>query len=202
MVLVGILDGLRNTTDHASPSFFGLVAVILPFLTPMPVAYMSARSAMHFFQWDTSMAWILAISVEGLGLIAWVATVEAFLEHAKTGSAQVAKVVWVFGAIAVAYEILLVTLNVGLTLHEGADGLYAFVLFLIVIFPAMSAFYYGYNKRLAEARIATKEAAAKAEAERLRQERRADRKEAAELKLKFAADTKQEALKKDKSFRK
>lgn len=202
MTLVGILDGLRNTTDHASPSFFGLVAVILPFLTPMPVAYMSARSAMHFFQWDASMAWVLAISVEGLGLIAWVATVEAFLEHTKSGDRRVAKVVWVFGGIAAVYEILLVTLNVGLTLSEGADALYAFVLFLIVCFPAMSAFYYGYNKRLAEARINAKEAERRAEAERIRQEKRQDRKEAQELKLKYASDAKQEKFNKDKSFRK
>lgn len=109
MVLVGILDGLRNTTDHASPSFFGLVAVILPFLTPMPVAYMSAQSAMHFFDWDVRMAWVLALSVEGLGLIAWVATVEAFLEHVKSGSERIARVVWVFGGIAIVYELLLVT---------------------------------------------------------------------------------------------
>lgn len=188
MVLVGVLDGLRNATDHASPSFFGLVAVVLPFLTPAPVAYMSAQSAMEFFQWTPNMAWILAISVEGLGLIAWVATVEAFLQYANTGDQRYARIVWVFGGIAFAYEILIVTLNVGLELHAGADGLFAFVLFLICMFPAMSAFYYGHNKRLAEMRIAKKEAEAKAEAERLRIERREDRQKAQELKLKYAAE--------------
>lgn len=88
-----------------------------------------------------------------------------------------------------------------LSLSEGADGLYAFVLFLIVCFPAMSAFYYGFNKRQAEARIAAQEAERKAEAERIRQERRADRKEAQALKMQYAKDA--EGLKlKDKPFRK
>lgn len=195
-MLVGILDGLRNTTDHASPSFHGLVAALLPFATPAPVAYLSARSATQFFEWDAGMAWVLAICVEGLGLVAWVSTAEAYLENKEQ------RIFWTFLGVASIYEVLLIALNVGLMVQDGAGKLYAFVLLLVCLLPALSAFFFGYNKLNAEARIAKAKAEKQAEEERLRQERRADRKEAQALKTQYAADAKQEALKKDNSFRK
>jgi hypothetical protein len=43
--LVVLFDGVKNAIDHANPSLFGLVATLLPFALPLPVAFMTAHSA-------------------------------------------------------------------------------------------------------------------------------------------------------------
>ena len=60
---------------------------------------------------------------------------------------------------------------------------------------------YGLHKREVNAQLAQERAEAKALAEKMRQEKRQDRKEAWALKMQYAADAKQEKLQ-DKSFRK
>ena len=41
--LVSLFDGVKNAVDHANPSLFALVATLLPFALPLPVAFMTAQ---------------------------------------------------------------------------------------------------------------------------------------------------------------
>ena len=103
---------------------------------------------------------------------------------------------------AIAYEILLVSLNVILAIQEGAGVVYALTLLLVCLLPALSAVMYGLHKRETNAQLATEQTAAQALAEKIRQEKREDRKAAQALKMQYAANSKMEALKENKSFRK
>jgi hypothetical protein len=200
-ILVALFDGIKNAVDHANPSLFALVATLLPFALPLPVAFMTAHSARTFFGWDPWAANVLGFGLEGLGLLAWVKLVDAVLEQVRSKNEKIANVVLMYAAVALVYELLLVFLNVVLAWKDGADWQYIIVLVCVCLLPALSAMLYGYQKREVEHQLEAEKLSKLEEAERIRQERRADRKEAAELKLKYAKEA--EALKlKDKPFRK
>lgn len=190
--IVTLFDGLRRTMVHANPSVFSFLATVLPLVLPLPVAFMTSSSARHFFNWDPWAANVLGFGLEGLGLLAWVFAVEAYLSG---------RGLWLFGSVAIAYEATLVFLNVALAANEGVSTYYIVVLLLICFLPALSAILYGNMRQTAEAELQRQEAERKEEAERLRQERRQDRKEAQALKMQYATDTKQEKLTR-KPFRK
>lgn len=187
--LVSLFDGIKNAVDHANPSLFALVATLLPFALPLPVAFMTAHSAQHFFKWDPWAARVLGFGLEGLGLLAWVKLVDSVLDHVKSNNEKVSNVVFMYGLVAFVYEILLLFVNVVLAQQEGADWRYIVVLACVCLLPALSAMLYGHQRRMVEAQLEHEHQEKRAEAERLRQERRQDRKEATELKLKYAADT-------------
>ena len=189
--VVAFLDGLNEAVEHSSSPLFGVVATFLPFALPIPVAFMTAHSAQKFFAWEAWQANILGLGIEGLGLLVWVWLVECFISEDETLRAAIR----LPAAVAVAYELTLIILNVVLAWSEGAGFLYGFGLLLICLLPAMSAAMYGFQRRQVRNVLAAKEADRKAEAERTRQERREERREARELKLKYAKDAEEAKLK-------
>jgi hypothetical protein len=82
-----------------------------------------------------------------------------------------------------------------LAAREGKTASYLAVLFLICIFPGLGAICYGYRNHLANKQLERERTEAAELKERERQEKRQDRKEAAALKLQYAADVKQEQIK-------
>lgn len=200
--LVSLFDGVKSAVDHANPSLFALVATLLPFALPLPVAFMTAHSARVFFGWEPWAANVLGFGLEGLGLLAWVKLVDSVLDYIRSNNQKVTSVVIMYGVVALVYEILLIFINVVLAQQEGADTRYTVVLTCICLLPALSAMLYGHQRQQVEIQLNRERTEAKAEAERLRQERRADRKEAAALKIQYAADADRQELKPSKPFRK
>ena len=194
--LVSLFDGVKNAVDHANPSLFALVATLLPFALPLPVAFMTAHSAKAFFGWDPWAANVLGFGLEGLGLLAWVKLVDSVLDQVRSNNQKVTNVVMLYGVVALVYEILLLFINVVLARQDGADWRYVVVLSCICLLPALSAMLYGHQRQIVERQLDQERAQAKAEAERQRQERRQDRKEAQELKLRYASETEEAKLKK------
>lgn len=194
-ILVSLFDGIRNAVEHATPSLFGLVATALPYALPLPVAFMTAHSAEVFFGWDSWAAWTLGLGLEGLGLLVWVRLAEAVLYSVNNNSEGVENLVTYLAIVAISYEALLVFINVILAFNEGASGMYALTLFLICLLPALSAVMYGIHKRETMRKLEVMRQEEKAEAERIRQEQRQDRKEAREMKLKYASETDGDTLK-------
>ena len=200
--LVSLFDGVKNAVDHANPSLFGLVATFLPFALPLPVAFMTAHSAQHFFSWDRWAANVLGFGLEGLGFLVWVKLVDGIIASVQSNNEKVENYVTFLWCVAIAYEAVLVLLNVILALNEGANGIYALTLLLICFLPALSAAMYGLHKREVMNQLERERKEALEQKERERQERRQDRKDAAELKLKYASEGTQEKFSKEKSFRK
>jgi hypothetical protein len=195
--MTAFLDGLNDAVEHSSSPLFGVVATFLPFALPLPIAFMTAASAEKFFHFMPLWASILGVGIEGIGLLVWVWLVESIIS--EDGTLRDAK--QFLGGMAIAYELVLVFLNVILAWNDGASFLYGIGLLLLCSLPAMSAAMYGFQRRQARISIAVKEAERKAETERLRLERRQDRKEAQALKMQYASDTEGVKLK-SKSFRK
>ncbi len=198
-LLVVLFDGIKDAVDHANPSLFALVATLLPFVLPLPVAFMTAHSAQHFFGWEAWAANVLGFGLEGLGLLAWVKLVDAVLEQIRAG--RWGWVVSIYGLVAFVYELLLLFINVVLAQRAGASADYTIVLACICVLPALSALLYGHQRSAVERQLAAERAEAKADAEKIRLERRQDRKEAAQLRAQYASDTKGSAIKTDQPFR-
>ena len=184
--LVVLFDGIKDAITHASPSLFGLVATALPYLMPLPVAFATAHSAQRFFEWDAWAANVLGFGLEGLGLLVWVRLTDAIIESDKALNENSLAFLW---AVAVAYEAVLILINVILTRQEGATMTYAITLLLICLLPALSAAMYGLHRRETQAQLADERDEAKDLAERIRQERRQDRREARGLTLQYNSDT-------------
>jgi hypothetical protein len=197
-ILVSLFDGLKHAVDHSNPSLFALIATLLPFALPLPVAFMTSHSALTFFHWDPWAANVLGFGLEGLGLLVWVKLVDSYI--ASLSNAKIENFVGFLVGVAIVYEALLVLINVVLALRDGADAMYALVLFLVCLLPALSAATYGMHRRETINQLERERQAREAQKEKERQERRQDRKEAQALKMRYAADGKQEELK-DKPFR-
>jgi hypothetical protein len=199
--LVSLFDGVKNAVDHANPSLFALVATLLPFVLPLPVAFATAHSAQQFFGWEPWAAWTLGLGLEGLGLLVWVRLADAIVGTVKASNEKVESVINLLWCVAIAYEAVLVLINVILAFREGASLVYALTLLLVCFLPALSAFVYGLHRRETLYRLEHERKELAEQKERERQERRQDRKEAQAMKMQYAADTKQEGLK-NKPFRK
>src|SRR5215213_9410622 len=111
-VLVSFFDGLRQAVDHSNPSLFGLVATLLPFALPLPVAFMTAHSAQRFFAWDPWAANVLGFGLEGLGLLVWVKLVDGIVARIQSNNEKVKDFVGFLWGVAVAYEAVLILVNV------------------------------------------------------------------------------------------
>jgi hypothetical protein len=200
-VLVDLFDGVKNAIDHANPSLFSLVATLLPFALPLPVAFMTAHSAKVFFGWDAWAANVLGFGLEGLGLLAWVKLVDSVLDYIKTNNGKITAVIWMYGGVALVYEVLLIFVNAVFAWQEGANWDYVIVLVCVCLLPALSAMTYGHQRRTVEGQLAQERREQAEQAEKIRQERRQDRKEAAAMRVQYAAEMEGGGLKLEKKFR-
>src|SRR5512138_818265 len=198
--LVELFDGVKNAIDHANPSLFSLVATLLPFALPLPVAFMTAHSARTFFQWDSWAANVLGFGLEGLGLLVWVKLVDGIIANVASNNEKVENYVTFLWFVAIAYEAVLILLNVILAWNDGASVIYGLTLLLICFLPALSAAMYGLHRRETMSQLERERKAQADQKEKERQERRQDRKEAQAMKMQYAAETKQEQLNEDKPF--
>ncbi|MEP7133456.1 MAG: hypothetical protein ABI904_00855 [Chloroflexota bacterium] len=181
--LVVLFDGIKNAVDHANPSLFALVATLLPFALPLPVAFMTAHSAQKFFHWEMWAANVLGYGLEGLGLLAWVKLVDAVLDRVKSNNTKINSVIALYAGVSLVYEVLLIFVNVVLAKQDGAGNDFVIVLTCICLLPALSALTYGYQRQAVEHQLEQERKQADERAEKMRQEKRQDRKEAQALKM-------------------
>lgn len=189
--IVVFWDGLRNTTVHGTPSLLGFVAAIAPVLAPIPIAVQTSVSLMTYMGWMPFQAIIMAIVIEAAGFVLWVFLTESIMQDGWKGTTTQ----YTFSGAVIVYQGVLILINVGLAVGDGARTTTALILLLLSLFPALCSLAFGYSNVHNKEQLERERLTAAEQRERERQERRQDRKEAQALKLKYAADTKQEQLK-------
>lgn len=172
-------DGLRNATEHGTPSLLGFVSAFLPILAPLPVATMTALSLETFLDWQPWQSLTMAIALEMAGFVLWVTLVETLMRDGWKGTVMQ----YFFGGAVIVYQALLITINAVLAAQEGARQSYVLILLLLSFLPALGAIAYAYRNAGNSARLEQEAQEAKDKAEQIRQEKRQDRKELQRLKL-------------------
>ena len=189
-------DGLKNATVHGTPSLLGFVAAVAPVMAPLYTAIQTARSLTEFLQQPVYQAIIGAIALEFIGFELWVFLTEILINSKWTGG----RIQYALAGGVVVYELALILINVILLVMKSADATGAFIaahailMFFWCLMPALAAIGYGWQNAQNKALLESERVAQLEMAERVRQEKRQDRKEAQALKM-------QEKLS-EKSFRK
>lgn len=175
-ILAGVLDWLREVFEHASPSVFSLFAALLPYLSPLPVAVLTADSATHYLGFTPNVAGVFVFVLEGLGLWTTTMLVDAIVDVIRSKNWKLLINVFVFLVVVIIYVTILINLNVSLEQVSGNnDPTYSRILTLVCFLPLISGVMNGYWKIKLERK--TEMAHQKALEEKHYQESRQDRKE-------------------------
>ena len=147
--LANIMDWFSDVFEHMSPALFRMLSTILPYLTPLPVAYITAHSATSFLGLEPWVSGILVFTLEGIGV--WVTSelVDSFVDAIRSKNVRAWGVVIFLFVVVAAYVALLITLNVIL---DNAGAARSIVLTIICFLPLISGSLNGYRKTKLEIR--------------------------------------------------
>jgi signal transduction histidine kinase len=169
-------DGLRNATVHGTPSLLGFVAALSPIVAPLYTAIQTARSLTTFLNEPLFQAIIGAVALEFIGFELWVFLTEILMSNRWAGS----RIQWALAGGVVVYETALVSVNVILMFMKGTGNsilVEASLMLFLCLMPALAAIGYGYANTQNKAELERERKEQTDRAERIRQEKRADRKE-------------------------
>ena len=145
--LADVFDYLGEIFERLSPALFRMLSTVLPYITPLPVAWLTAHSASEFLGFGNTISVIFVIMLEGIGLWATTELVDAFVEAVRSKNAKSWGVVIFLSMVVTVYIVLLVSLNVTLERATGnTSSTYSLVLTLICFLPLISGCLNGYRK--------------------------------------------------------
>jgi len=133
------LDGTRDIFETATPSVFAVLAAILPYLSPFPIAFYTASKAEIYLGFTPVVAGIFVFVLEGLGVWSTTAFVDSIVDAIRSRNSKTIFMVIFLGFVVGAYLWILVNLNVRLetALGEISEEL-ATIITLICFLPALS----------------------------------------------------------------
>lgn len=146
-ILAYIVDWVGDVFEHLSPAMFKMLSTVLPYLTPLPVAWLTAHSAAQFLGFTPQISVVFVVMLEGIGLWSTTELVDAFVEAIRSRTLKAWGVVIFLSAVVVTYVALLISLNVTLERAIGnVNPTYSFVLTLICFLPVIAGSLNGYRK--------------------------------------------------------
>lgn len=142
------LNQITETIENANPAIFAFLSTILPFLTPFPIAAITAISAeTYLFAGNLAISWIFVAVLEGLGLLVTSYLTDAVLSYIKARNPKEVWKIILLAVVTVVYITLLIGLNVKLkAANSEADQTYLTVITLMCFLPLISGVLYGYNR--------------------------------------------------------
>jgi hypothetical protein len=146
-ILAVLFDWIGEVFERLSPAMFRMLSTVLPYLTPLPVAWLTAKHAAQFLNFTKEISIVFVVMLEGIGLWATTELVDAFVEAVRSRNWKSWGVVGFLTAVVVAYITLLISLNVTLQKAVGdASPTMSYVLTLICFLPFIAGSLNGYRK--------------------------------------------------------
>lgn len=142
--LAKAFDWLGEVFEKFNPSAYRFLGAVLPYLTPLPVAWLTASSAEKFLGFTPSIAFIFVFVLEGIGLWFTSLLVDAVVDWIRSRNWKSGTIVIILSAAVLAYVYLLVSLNV--LLKGNAGSIYSQVVTLLCFLPLISGIGNGYYK--------------------------------------------------------
>lgn len=159
-------------------SAYKVLASVLPYGTPLPVAWLTMRSAESFLGFAGWISFIFVFCLEGLGLWFTSLFVDSIIDVIRSRNIKTLGLVALFGAVVFVYVYILVNLNVTLK-SSSADynPALAQVITLLCYLPLLSGVGNAYYKWQLEQRAKSEIQAEKQEEKeyKIRQEKREDK---------------------------
>jgi hypothetical protein len=145
--LANIFDWFGEVFERLSPAMFRMLSTVLPYITPLPVAWLTAHSATEFLGFPPAISVVFVVMLEGLGLWATTELVDAFVEAVRSPNWKSWGVVAFLVMVVGAYVSLLINLNVTLEKATGNNNpVYSYILTLICFLPMIAGSLNGYRK--------------------------------------------------------
>lgn len=135
-IFVGILDIVREVFETATPAVFAVLAAILPYFSPVPIAVYTAGHAQTYFGFNPQIAGVFVFVLEGLGVWATTTLVDAVVDFIRSRNGKTVFMVLFLGTVVVVYVVILVNLNV--SLQTNIDAKLARVITLMCFIPMLS----------------------------------------------------------------
>jgi hypothetical protein len=176
--LASIFDWLGDALERFNPSAFRFLAALLPYLTPIPVAWLTAHSASSFLHFTPNVSFVFVFALEGIGLWFTTMLVDSVVDWVRSKNPKALIPVLMFGLTVGAYVLILVNLNVTL---ENASGninpALSQVITLMCFLPLITGVGNGYYKLKLESKTDSERAKEHQERleEKIRHERSAER---------------------------
>ena len=145
--LASIFDWLGDALERFNPSAFRFLAASLPYLTPIPVASLTAHSASNFLSFTPQVAFIFVFALEGIGLWFTTMLVDSVVAWVRSKNWKSFIPVLLFSFTVYAYVLILVTLNVTLESASGnTNPALSKVITLMCYLPLITGIGNGYYK--------------------------------------------------------
>jgi hypothetical protein len=145
--LANIFDWLGVALERFNPSAFRFLAAALPYLTPVPVAWLTANSSAEFLKLPPGVAFVFVLALEGIGLWFTSLLVDAIVDWVRSKNARSFVPVVLFAAVVYAYVRLLIDLNVTLEMANGTPNpAMSRVITLMCYLPLITGVGNGYYK--------------------------------------------------------
>lgn len=145
--LARMFDWLGEVFERFNPSAFRFLAAILPYLTPFPVAWLTADSASKFLHFPPEVAFTFVFCLEGIGLWFTALLVDSVVEWVRSKNIKTFAMVILFGIVVIVYVNILVSLNVTLEASFGnSDPILSRVITLLCFLPLLTGVGNGYYK--------------------------------------------------------
>jgi len=146
-VLAEWIEKIGVTFEKANPAMFTFLAAVLPYSTPIPVAWLTMHNASEFLGFPPSVAFIFVFGLEGMGLWFTSLFVDSVVDWIQSRNWKSSSIVLIFGAVVTAYVVLLVNLNVTLEITSGnVNPAYSRIVTLLCFLPLLTGVGNGYYK--------------------------------------------------------
>lgn len=157
--LSSIFDWLGEAFEKFNPSAYRFLGASLPYLTPLPVAWLTSKSAETFLKFTPGIAFVFVFSLEGIGLWFTSLLVDSVVDWIRSRNWKTGAIVAVLTLAVSSYIYLLVSLNVLLeSTASEVNPIYKQVVTLLCFLPLISGIGNGYYKLKLKAETVSTEA--------------------------------------------
>lgn len=146
--LASVADWISVSFEKLSPAAYRFLAAVLPYSTPLPVAWLTMSSAEKFLSFTPTIAFVFVFALEGIGLWFTSLFVDSIIDWIRSKNWKTFGLVIMFGLVVSAYVAILVNLNVTLeAVNNGFENQYlARVITLLCFLPLLTGVGNGYYK--------------------------------------------------------
>jgi hypothetical protein len=145
--LANIFNFLGDALEDFNPAAFRFLSAVLPYLSPVPVAWLTADSASKFLNFTPEISFVFVFCLEGIGLWFTSLLVDAVVEWVRSHNWRSFVPVILFLLAVGSYVYLLVNLNVTLEQAKGdTNPLLSRVVTLMCFLPLITGIGNGYGK--------------------------------------------------------